>query len=134
VITNFHVVEGETQLTVTHLPQGGWCVPQREDRGCPHHRASIPFFDLALLKFEPPEDLDHHGACILAEDRPVTRRAIRCSRSVIRSGLERTVSRGIVSKKNRAEQGLDLRPDDDADQSGQQRAVRCSTSAAKSSA
>jgi serine protease Do len=103
VITNVHVVENETQITINIFRKvnGAFRNEKIEDVRI---IALNPFFDLALLKFEPPEDLEV-TVLYLAEGRP-----LREGDTVFAIGnplgLERTVSRGIVSKKNRAEQGL----------------------------
>jgi len=103
LITNFHVVENETQITVS--------IFVKEAGAFRRHKieevrivAVNPFLDLALLKFDPPAGLEL-TTLYLAEDRPVNE-----GDSVFAIGnplgLERTVSEGIVSEKNRAEQGL----------------------------
>ncbi len=103
VITNFHVIENETQITINifRKTNGAFRKEKIEDVRI---IAVNPFFDLALLKFEPPEDLAI-TVVHLAEDRTVdegdTVFAIGNP-----YGLERTVSKGIVSKRNRAERGL----------------------------
>lgn len=103
LITNFHVVENETQITVNIFRKVGAAFRNEKIEDV-RIIALNPFMDLALLKFEPPEDLEL-TVMHLAEDRPVfegdTVFAIGNP-----LGLERTVSKGIVSKKNRAEQGL----------------------------
>jgi len=103
LITNFHVIEGETRIAVT--------VFRRVDREFKREKfenvtivATNPFLDLALLRVELPEtyrpvivyldDEDHlrDGDPVFAIGSPL--------------GLERSVSQGIVSRRNRAEGGL----------------------------
>jgi serine protease Do len=103
VITNFHVVENETQLSV-HIFRKAGGVFRNEKIEDVHIIAVNPFVDLALIKFEVPEDLDI-TVMHLAEGRPLTEGDVVFAIGNP-LGLERTVSRGIISKKNRAEQGL----------------------------
>lgn len=103
VITNFHVVENETQLSV-HIFRKTGGVFRNEKIEDVRIIAVNPFMDLALIKFDVPEDMDI-VVMHLAEDRPVTEGDVVFAIGNP-LGLERTVSRGIVSKKNRAEQGL----------------------------
>ncbi len=103
VITNFHVIENETQLSV-HIFRKAGGVFRNEKIEDVRIIAVNPFMDLALIKFEVPEDLDI-TVMHLAEDRPLTEGDVVFAIGNP-LGLERTVSRGIISKKNRAEQGL----------------------------
>ena len=103
VITNFHVIENETQVTISIFvaEAGAFRHEKVEDVRIV---AVNPFMDLALLKFEPPAGLKvtkvylgegrevHEGDSVFAIGNPL--------------GLERTVSEGIVSERNRAERGL----------------------------
>ena len=103
VITNFHVVENETQVTINIFRKldGAFRKEKIEDVQI---IAVDSFRDLALLKFDPPADLKV-TVVHLAEDR-----LVREGDTVFAIGnplgLERTISKGIVSKHNRAEQGL----------------------------
>ncbi len=103
VITNFHVIENETQLSV-HIFRKDGGVFRNEKIEDVRIIAVNPFMDLGLIKFEVPEDLDI-TIMHLAEDRPLTEGDVVFAIGNP-LGLERTVSRGIISKKNRAEQGL----------------------------
>ncbi len=103
VVTNFHVVEGETRLSVAVFRRVGdeFRRDKFEDVDLV---ATNPFLDLALLKVSLPEGyrptlayLDDHdelrdGDAVFAIGNPL--------------GLERSVSEGIVSRRNRAEAGL----------------------------
>ena len=103
VITNFHVIENETQLSV-HIFRKAGGVFRNEKIEDVQIIAVNPFMDLALIKFEVPEDLEI-TVMHLAEGRPLTEGDVVFAIGNP-LGLERTVSRGIVSKKNRAEHGL----------------------------
>ncbi len=103
LITNFHVVENETQLIVNifRKTEGAFRNERIEDVEI---IAVNPFMDLALLKFTPPEDLEV-TVVHLAENRPLDEGdTVFAIGNPL--GLERTISRGIISKKNRAEDGL----------------------------
>lgn len=103
LITNFHVVENETQITVNIFRKVGGAFRNEKIEDV-RIIAVNPFVDLALLKFEPPADLAVN-VMYLAEDRPVIEGdTVFAIGNPL--GLERSVSRGIVSKRNRAEQGL----------------------------
>ncbi|MBL8878372.1 MAG: trypsin-like peptidase domain-containing protein [Phycisphaerales bacterium] len=103
LITNFHVVEGETKLTATVFRRVGREF-KRQKFDDVDIVATNPFLDLALLKAQLPEgykpvvtylaDEDHlrDGDLVFAIGNPL--------------GLERSVSEGIVSRRNRAEEGL----------------------------
>jgi serine protease Do len=103
VITNFHVVENETQVTINIFRKldGAFRKEKIEDVKI---IAVDSFRDLALLKFDPPPDLKV-TVVHLAEDRPV-REGDTVFAIGNPLGLERTISKGIVSKHNRAEEGL----------------------------
>lgn len=103
LITNFHVVENETRLSVTIFRKvdGEF---KREKIDEVTIIATNPFLDLALLKVELPKGYEpvitylaegdelREGDTVFAIGNPL--------------GLERSVSEGIISRKNRAEQGL----------------------------
>jgi len=102
LITNDHVVQGETKITVVLF--------EKDDNGKLNRRkvkdvkivAINAYVDLALLKIEGEKDLPHVylgdiddlrvGETVYAIGNPL--------------GLERSVSRGIVSLKNRPFEGL----------------------------
>src|SRR5207248_64186 len=102
LITNFHVIEGETQISVeVYHQQNG----QLERSNYKQIRiiAMNKFQDLALLKIDD-KDAPHFSRVVLgdAENLAVGERVF-----VIGSllGLERTVNEGIVSTKTREFQG-----------------------------
>ena len=104
VITNYHVVEGETRINVTLFLSG-------EDTDVTKRRiddveilALNPFMDLALLRVPTPDDYRFKTVPLapdnsLAEGQPVF--AIGNP-----LGLERSVSQGIVSTRTRNMSGL----------------------------
>lgn len=103
LITNFHVIEGETKLTVN--------VFRRVDREFRRQKfeeveivATNPFLDLALLKVQLPEGYRPTVTYLAEEDR--VRDGDRVFAIGNPLGLERSVSEGIVSRRNRAEEGL----------------------------
>lgn len=103
VITNFHVVENETKLAVTIFRRTGNEF-KREKIEEVEIVATNPFLDLALLKINLPagykptvvyfseQDEPHDGEACFAIGNPL--------------GLERSVSQGIIGRRNRAEEGL----------------------------
>lgn len=103
LITNFHVIENETRLAVVVFRRIGNEF-KREKYEAVDIVATNPFLDLALLKVELPEGYTpvvtylavgeslRDGDRVFAIGNPL--------------GLERSVSQGIVSRRNRAEEGL----------------------------
>lgn len=103
VITNFHVIERETKIAVLVFRKVG-AEFKREKFEAVNIVATNPFMDLALLKVDLPEgytpaltylvegDDLHDGDRVFAIGNPL--------------GLERSVSQGIVGRRNRAEEGL----------------------------
>ena len=102
VITNAHVVENETQITVNIFRKMKDAF-RKERIDDVRIIAVNPFYDLALIKFDPPEDYAV-TVVYLAEGRDVVEGdTVFAIGNPL--GLERTVSKGIVSKKNRAFEG-----------------------------
>ena len=103
-VTNYHVVEQETRIAVTiyHRNNNGEFVRRRIDDVA--IVALNPFFDLALLQIPVQKDLkfqtvflaksndQREGDDVFAIGNPL--------------GLERSVSQGIISTRNRNFQGL----------------------------
>lgn len=100
VITNYHVVEGETRLTITIFVKGEQGYERREIEGV-RILALQPMRDIALLQIEADErkDLELH-ALTLAEDGVVSvGDLIFAIGNPL--GLERSVTQGIVSSTTR---------------------------------
>jgi serine protease Do len=102
LITNFHVIEGETQISVeVYHNRGG----QLDRRSYKQVRiiAMNKFTDLALLKVEDPEAPKFSWVLLgEAEGLDVGDRVFAIGSPL---GLERTVTEGILSTKNRQMQG-----------------------------
>ncbi|MCA8974287.1 MAG: trypsin-like peptidase domain-containing protein [Planctomycetes bacterium] len=102
VVTNFHVVEREVEVDVVVFHMGPNGYEPRTIKKC-RVDAVNPAMDLALVKVEPPKDLElktvflgdsnamNVGDTVYAIGAPI--------------GLDRTVSSGIISVKNRTFQG-----------------------------
>lgn len=103
VITNFHVIEGETKLSIAVFRKIG-----SEFKRLKLEEVEIiatnPFLDLALLKVDLPADYRPVITYLAEVD------ALRDGDPVFAIGnplgLERSVSQGIVGRRNRAEEGL----------------------------
>ncbi len=103
LITNFHVVENETQITVNIFREANG-VFKNEKLEDVRIVAVSPFMDLALLKLSPPKDFEL-TVVYLAEDKKVSEGdTVFAIGNPL--GLERTISEGIVSKANRISNGL----------------------------
>jgi serine protease Do len=103
VITNFHVIESETRLAVT--------VFRKVDNEFKNEKyedveivATNPFLDLALLRVNLPEGYTP-TICYLPIDSTLDD-GDRVFAIGTPLGLDRTVSEGIVSRRNRAWSGL----------------------------
>jgi len=97
LITNYHVIAGETRIKITVFRKG--------DRGFgqEHYKkvrivALNPFADLALLKIEEAEKPFVYACLGDIEDVTVGRQVFAIGNPM---GLTRTVSQGIVSTRNR---------------------------------
>lgn len=103
-VTNYHVVEKETRIAVTIFHRGSNGEFQRRRIDDVKIIALNPFFDLALLQVPAQDDVTfkpvflarsdelHEGEDVFAIGNPL--------------GLERSVSQGIISTKNRNFHGL----------------------------
>jgi serine protease Do len=103
-VTNYHVVEQETRIaaTIFHQSENGEFIRRRVDDV--RIVALNPFFDLALLQIPPQKDLkfryvylagnndQREGDDVFAIGNPL--------------GLERSVSQGIISTRNRNFNGI----------------------------
>lgn len=103
LITNFHVIEGETKLAVVVFRKIGNEF-KREKLEAVDIVATNPFLDLALLKVDLPGDYTPVITYLAAGDELRDGDAVFAIGNPL--GLERSVSQGIVSRRNRAEEGL----------------------------
>lgn len=103
LITNFHVIEAEQKIAVTvfRKADGEFKREKHEDVDIV---ATNSFLDLALLRVSLPEDYSPVITYLAAEED--LRDADRVFAIGNPLGLERSVSQGIVSKRNRAFEGL----------------------------
>jgi len=102
-VTNNHVIEGETRIAVV--------LYQNTPSGLARKRienveivALNPFVDLALLKLPPQKDLKLTGMTLSISDDLNAGDGVFAVGNPL--GLERSVSQGIVSTKNRVFEGL----------------------------
>jgi serine protease Do len=103
VITNFHVIEGETRIAVTVFRKVGdeFKRDKFEDVDI---IATNPVVDVALLRVNLPQDYKPVLVYLAADDQVRDGDAVFAIGNPL--GLERSVSQGIVSKHNRAEEGM----------------------------
>ena len=101
-ITNFHVIERETQVAVDLFLKSGGSIAERTVSDVKIVALS-PFFDLALLKIPPTEGVKLKRAYLGFSDevRPGDL-AFAIGNPL---GLTRSVSQGIISKRNRLVSG-----------------------------
>jgi len=103
LITNYHVIERETKIEVTvfRKAKNGF---EKEKFKKVKIEAINPFVDLALLKIEELGDKKVEYACLgnMAEAR-VGEAVFAIGNPM---GLERTVTDGVISTRNRAFEGL----------------------------
>lgn len=102
LVTNFHVVDGEVEVDIVVYPvvRGGF-----EPRTIRKAKvvAINPALDLALVKMEPPKDLQLKTVFLGQSDAMNVGDAVYAIGAPI--GLDRTVSSGIISVTNRTFQG-----------------------------
>ncbi len=103
-VTNYHVVEGQTRIAVTifHRAENG----DFERRAIRDVKilALNPHFDLALLEIPAQKDLTLRPVFIADDDSHREGDSVFAIGSPL--GLERSVSEGIVSTRNRNMQGI----------------------------
>lgn len=102
LITNFHVIEGETQISIEVYHNTGGQLDRKSYKQV-RIIAMNKFSDLALLKVEDKE-APKFSWVMLGDTRPldVGERVFAIGSPL---GLERTVTEGILSTKNRQMQG-----------------------------
>jgi len=103
-VTNFHVVEGQTRIAVTifHRTESG------EFKRIAIRDVKIlslnPHFDLALLQIPKQQDVKFRPVFVAEDDSQTEGDAVFAIGSPL--GLERSVSEGIVSSRNRNMDGI----------------------------
>jgi serine protease Do len=98
VITNAHVIQGETQISVTVFIKEGESFKRRKVKDV-EIVAVNPVVDLALLKVEKPEGVELTPLYFGEMDRVKTGAPVFAIGNPF--GLERSVSEGIISHKAR---------------------------------
>jgi serine protease Do len=98
IVTNFHVVEREVEVDVVIYPVAKQGFEPRTVRKC-KVAAINPAMDLALVKLEPPQDLQLKTVFLGASDDMKVGDTVYAIGAPI--GLDRTVSSGIISVTNR---------------------------------
>lgn len=103
LITNCHVIEQETKIEVTVFQKGANGFEKKTFKNV-KIEALNPFVDLALLKVEDLEGAEIKYVCLgNLEDINVGQRVFAIGTPL---GLERTVTDGVISTKNRSFEGL----------------------------
>jgi len=103
-VTNYHVVEQETRIAVTifhKTPQGDFTRRRIDDVKI---LALNPFFDLALLQIPQQDDLKFQPVFLAESGEQFEGEEVFAIGNPL--GLERSVSQGIVSTRNRTFEGL----------------------------
>ena len=103
-VTNYHVVEGETQVAVTIFHRGEKGDFKRVAIRNVKIVALNPHFDLALLQIPKQEELQFQPVYIAKDDSHREGEKVFAIGSPL--GLERSVSEGIVSTRNRNMDGI----------------------------
>jgi serine protease Do len=103
LITNYHVIEKETKIEVTvfRKAEGGF---EKKRFKKVKIEAINPFIDLAILKVEDAGDVKVKFVYLGDSDRIEVGEEVFAIGNPL--GLERTVTNGVVSTKNRAFEGL----------------------------
>jgi len=103
LITNCHVIEQETKIEVTVFQKGPNGFEKKKFKKV-KIEALNPFVDLALLKVEDLEGAEVKYVCLGdLEDINVGQQVFAIGTPL---GLERTVTDGVISTKNRSFEGL----------------------------
>ncbi|MCA9018208.1 MAG: trypsin-like peptidase domain-containing protein, partial [Planctomycetaceae bacterium] len=98
-VTNYHVVEKETRIAVTIFHRTATGEFQRRQIKDVEILALNPFFDLALLKIPQQKDVPFRTVYLAEDDQHREGEEVFAIGNPL--GLERSVSRGIVSTRNR---------------------------------
>lgn len=102
IVTNFHVVEREVEVDVVIYPVGKNGLEPRTVRKAKVSAINPPM-DLALVKMEPPKDLQLKTVYLGESDGMRVGDTVYAIGAPI--GLDRTVSSGIISVTNRTFEG-----------------------------
>jgi serine protease Do len=103
-VTNYHVIERETRVAVTVFDKSGDGGFRRVRIDDVKILALNPFFDLALLQIPPPDGQAFQPVYLARESDYREGDDVFAIGNPL--GLERSVSRGIVSTRNRNFEGL----------------------------
>jgi len=103
LITNYHVIEKETKIEVTVFRKTGRELEKEVYKNV-KIEAINPFVDLALLKVEDLGDVKTDFVYLGDIDRMEVGEQVFAIGNPL--GLERTVTNGVISTKNRAFEGL----------------------------
>lgn len=103
-VTNYHVVEKETRIAVTIFHRTASGEFQRRQIKDVEIVALNPFFDLALLRIPLQKDMTFRTVYLAENDKQREGEEVFAIGNPL--GLERSVSRGIVSTRNRNMQGI----------------------------
>ena len=103
-VTNFHVVEGQTRIGVTIYNRRNNGEFERRNIRNVKILALNPFFDLALLEIPGQKDMEFQAVFIARDDSAREGDPVFAIGNPL--GLERSVSQGIVSTRNRNIEGV----------------------------
>ncbi len=103
-VTNYHVVEGQTRVAVTIFHRSASGDFERRSIRDVKILALNPYFDLALLEIPSQEKLPFQPVFIAEDDSHREGDSVFAIGSPL--GLERSVSEGIVSTRNRNMEGV----------------------------
>lgn len=103
LITNYHVIEKETKITITVFQKTSHGFEKKKFKKV-KIEAINPFLDLALLKIEDLGDVKIKYACLGDNGNIKVGEKVFAIGNPL--GLERTVTDGVISTKNRAFEGL----------------------------
>ncbi|QDV16169.1 Putative serine protease HhoB precursor [Gimesia panareensis] len=103
-VTNYHVVEKETRIAVTIFHRTKTGEFQRRQIKDVEIIALNPFFDLALLRIPRQKDFPFRYVYLAEDDQQREGEEVFAIGNPL--GLERSVSRGIISTRNRNMQGI----------------------------
>jgi serine protease Do len=103
LITNYHVIEKETRIEVTVFRKTAVGFEKKRFKKV-RIEAINSFIDLALLKVEDAGDAKVKFVCLGDSDRVEVGEGVFAIGNPL--GLERTVTNGVISTKNRAFEGL----------------------------